>query len=228
MAVVYVQTPAGGLIQGDRAAMQFTLESNARVHVTTQAAEKIHTMTANCAVQQVRFTLASHSYAEYCPEPIILFPQSRFAQDLQVELGESAWFFFTEIFLVPASMELFTAFANRLTVREASRKVLLHERGCVFPAQRGLDGPGILADHRVWGQGVFSGPQISSTQTKDLALLLTDQSDVTCGVTSLPYERGVAVKVVATNVPAVRQTLHAAWNFLRLQWLRAPAPQFPK
>jgi urease accessory protein UreH len=106
--------------------------------------------------------------------------------------------------------------------------VLLHERGLALPARWGLNGPGILSGSRVWGQAVLSGPQMSLAQIKDLATLIADEPEVTCGVTSLPYDRGVAVKVVGKQVPAVRQVLHAAWNFLRLQWLHAPAPQFPK
>lgn len=228
MAVVYVQAPAGGLIQGDRAAMQFSLASGARVHVTTQAAEKIHTMTANCAVQQITFTLAADAYAEYCPEPVILFPGSRFAQEVHVELGTNAWFFLAELFLVPAGLAPFDALSTCLTVRETKGKVLLHERGVALPTKWNLDGPGILNGHRVWGQAVLSGPQIPPAQIKDLATLIADQPGVICGASSLPRERGVVVKVVGTQVPVVRQVLYTAWNFLRLQWLQAPATLFPK
>jgi urease accessory protein len=228
MAVVYVQTPGGGLIQGDRAALQFTLTSSARAHITTQAAEKIHAMTANCAIQHIAFALAADAYAEYCPEPVILFPRSRFAQALHVELGAQAWFFCKELFLMPEQMARFEAFANGLTVRDTTGRLLLHERSLALPTQRDLDGPGILAGQRVWGQAVFIGPQISTGMVKDLATLMAEQAGVMCGVTSLPRERGIAVKVLAAQMPAARQTLHNAWNFLRLQWLQAPAPQFPK
>ncbi len=210
MAVVYVQTPAGGLIQGDQVAMHFTLESSARVHITTQAAEKIHTMTANCAIQHISFEVAAGAYAEYCPEPVILFPRSRFAQELHVELGAHAWFFCSELFLVPERMALFEAFANSLTVRETTGRLLLHERGLALPRQWNLDGPAILAGQRVWGQAVFIGPQISTGIVKDLAALIADQPGVTCGATSLPRERGIAVKVLGAQVPAVRRVLQTA------------------
>lgn len=228
MAVVYVQTPAGGLIQGDQTALHFTLDSNARVHITTQAAEKIHAMTANCAIQDIAFALAADAYVEYCPEPVILFPRSRFAQTLHVELDAQAWFFGKELFLMPERMAPFEAFANGLTVRDSTGRLLLHERSLALPMQRSLDGPGILAGQRVWGQAVFVGPRVSPGIVKDLAALMAEQPEVRCGVTSLPRERGIAVKVLAAQVPPARQALHAAWNFLRLHWLQAPAPQFPK
>jgi urease accessory protein len=229
MAVVYVQTPGGGLIQGDRATLRFTLAPSARVHITTQAAEKIHAMTANCALQHVSFTLAADTYAEYCPEPVILFPQSRFAQTLHIELDARAWFFGKELFLMPEQMARFEAFANGLTARDTtSGRLLLHERSLALPMQQGLDAPGILAGQRVWGQAVLIGPQVSPAIVKDLAGLMAAQPGVMCGVTGLPRERGIAVKVLAARVPAARQALDAAWNFLRLHWLQAPTPQFPK
>lgn len=228
MAVVYVQTPAGGLIQGDRATLRFTLAPNARVHITTQAAEKIHAMTANCAIQDIAFALAAGAYVEYCPEPMILFPQSRFAQTLHVELGAQAWFFGKELFLMPERMAHFEAFANGLTVRDSTGRWLLHERSLTLPMQRSLDGPGILAGQRVWGQAVLVGPQVSPGIVRDLARLMVEQPEVRCGVTSLPRERGIAVKVLAAQVSPARQALHVAWHFLRLHWLQAPALQFPK
>lgn len=228
MAVVYVQTPAGGLIQGDQAAMQFTLESSAWVHITTQAAEKIHTMTANCALQYLDFTLAADAYAEYCPEPVILFPRSRFAQELQVELGDNARFFMSEIFLVPMGMALFDAFTSCLSVREANGRLLLHERGVALSGGGDLDGPGIFDGYRVWGQAVFVGPQVSPAVVKDIHSLLAGEPEVWCGATLLPRARGVAVKVIGAQVSAVRRVLHAAWHFLRWQWLQVPAPRFLK
>lgn len=228
MAVVYVQTPGGGLIQGDRAALQFTLAPSARVHITTQAAEKIHSMTANCAIQHISFALAEGAYAEYCPEPVILFPRSRFAQAVHVELGAQAGFFCSELFLMPERMARFEAFANGLTVRDPTGRLLLHERSLALPTRRNLDGPGILAGQHVWGQAVFIGPRISPGIVKDLAALMAEQAGVMCGVTSLPRERGIAVKVLAAQVPAARDALHVAWNFLRLHWLQVPAPRFPK
>lgn len=228
MAVVYMQTPAGGLIQGDQAAMHFTLASGARVHITTQAAEKIHTMTANCALQHIDFTLAADAYAEYCPEPVLLFPRSRFAQELQVELGDNAQFFMSEIFLVPVGMGLFDAFTSCFSVREANGRLLLHERGVALSGGENLDGPGIFDGDRVWGQAVFVGPQVSAAVVKDVHLLLASEPAVRCGATLLPRERGVAVKVIGARVSVVRRVLQAAWQFFRLRWLQVPAPQFPK
>lgn len=238
MVVAYVQTPGGGLIQGDRTYQHFDVGSAAQVHMTNQAAEKIHTMTANCALQQITFTLGPRAYAEYCPEPVILFPGSRFGQALQVTLAAGASFFGSEIFLsrsAPDRVQLgaqdntsFEAFTNGLTVFDADHTPLIRDQSLALPAQQSLSGPGVLAAYRVWGQAFLVGPNIPADWVRDINNQLPAQSGAVWGITLLPRERGIAVKVVGAEVRAVRQVLSGAWNLLRMRHLGVPARDFPK
>ncbi|MBI3246598.1 MAG: urease accessory protein UreD [Deltaproteobacteria bacterium] len=230
MAVVYLQTPAGGLIQGDRARLRIDCGPHTQVHLTTQAAEKIHTMTANCAVQQAEFTLDTAAYAEYCPEPIILFPGARFAQSLEVTLGRGACMFLAEIYLSRRSSAgaTFDAFSVSVRVRDDEAGLLLHERNFVLPGQHSLDGPGVLGGYPVWGQAFLVGPEVPSVWVRDLHDLLASVAGVVGGATLLPRGRGVGVKVAGAEVRGVRQALFLVWNYLRWQRLGVPAATFPK
>ncbi len=230
MAVLYVQTPGGGLIQGDRTAMRFELSSAAQVHVTNQAAEKIHTMTANCALQQINFTLGPDAYAEYCPEPLILFPGARFGQVLQIQLASGASFFGTEIVLSRAAPDgaSFEAFTTNLTVLDDDGDILVRDLGLALPDQHPLVGPGVLAEHRVWGQAFLVGPDIPADWAREIHERLPTEGGTVWGVSLLPRERGISVKVVGSEVRAVRQVLSSVWNLLRLRHRGASAPRFPK
>jgi len=228
MAVVYVQTPAGGLIQGDRAELRFDLEAGTQVHVTTQAAEKIHTMTANCALQRVGFSLGPGAYAEYCPEPLILFPGARFGQALRIELAAGASFLGTELVLSRAAADgaTFEAFSTGLTVVDAEQRVLIRDHGLALPGQLPLDGPGVLGGYHVWGQAFLVGPDIPADWARELQA--DPVSGTVWGVSLLPHERGISVKVVGSEVHAVRRLLFSAWHRLRLRHRGVPAPHFPK
>lgn len=230
MAVMYIQTPAGGLIQGDRADLYFDLGPATQVHVTNQAAEKIHAMTANCALQQISFVLGPGAYAEYYPEPIILFPGSRFGQELCVELHAGASFFGAEIFLSRRALDgaCFEALTTSLRVQDASGTLLVRERSLVLPAQQDLAGPGLLGSYPVWGQAFLLGPVIPLPWARELHTLLSAEGGGVCGVTLLPGECGIGVKVVGAEVSAVRRILFTAWHFLRSRHVGAPASLFPK
>lgn len=230
MAVVYIQTPAGGLIQGDQTCLRCTLGPGAQVHLTTQAAEKIHTMTANCALQQTSFVLGAGAYLEYCPEPVILFAGSRFGQELWGELGEGASFFGAEIFLAHCGADgsSFKALTTGLRVQDANGTLVLHDRSLVLPAQQGFVGPGILGPYRVWGQALLISPLVSSTWAREVQTVISAEPGVICGATVLPWERGIGIKAVGTEIRAVRRVLHAAWHALRMRHLGVAAPLFPK
>ncbi len=230
MAVVYVQTPAGGFIQGDRAHLCFTLDSAAQVHITNQAAEKIHTMTANCALQRISFALDAGAYAEYCPEPTILFPGSRYGQQLQIQLGTEASFFLADIFLAYPSADglTFDALTTSLRVTDDNGRLLVRDHSLVLPAHYPTTGPGILAQHHVWGQAFFIGPNVPAVWAREVHDQLSSEPHTVCGTTLLPQDRGLCVKVVGTDVRAVRRVLHMARHQLRLSHLGVQATQFLK
>ncbi len=230
LAAAYLQTPAGGLIQGDRTRLRIDCGAHTQVHLTTQAAEKIHTMTANCAVQHVQFTLQSGAYMEYCPEPIILFPGARFAQSLEVRLGQEACLFLSEVYLSRRAGDgtTFNVFSSRLRVRDDEDRLLLHERSFALPHHHRLDGPGVLGDSPVWGQAFLVGPEVPAGCVRDLHEILASVAGVVGGATLLPRGRGVGVKVVGTEVRGVRQAVFLVWDFLRRQQLNTPAVVFPK
>ncbi len=234
MAVVYVQTPGGGLIQGDRTCLQFDVGPAAQVHITNQAAEKIHTMTANCALQQITFTLDTDAYAEYCPEPVILFPSARFGQAVQIQLAAGASFFGSEIFVSRCAQEgaadgaSFEALTTSLEVLDADKNVLLRDQSLALPAHQPLSGPGVLAEYRVWGQAFLVGPDIPADWARDIHARLPTETGTVWGVTLLPRERGISIKVVGTQVRAVRHILSVAWNLLRRRHIGVSPPDFPK
>jgi urease accessory protein len=230
MAVVYLQTPAGGLIQGDRTALQLNLKAHAQVHLTTQAAEKIHTMTANCAVQQLSFAVGMGAYLEYCPEPIILFPRARLSQSLTIELQEEASVFLSEILFFHCASDnvMFDALTTHLQVHDKNGLTLVRERSEVLPVRQNIHGPGLLGPYRAWGQSVLIGPTVPTTWAQALSTVIAQVSGVESGVTLLPRDRGLAVKVLGTEASAIRQVLHIVRHWVRLQHLGAPAVIFPK
>lgn len=230
MAVVYLQTPAGGLIQGDRTRMQFTFAPRSQTHLTTQAAEKIHAMTANCAVQHLSFSLGSGAYVEYCPEPVILFPGARFAQNAVVTLAPGASFFLSEIFLSRRAADgtSFEALATLLRVQDVNAGLLMHDRGFIQTQTHDLTGPGVLDKYQAWGQALLVGPSVPSSWSQEIHQLLSTEHNLLCGTTLLPKARGVYVKVVGSQVPAIRRILHRVWDYVRIHLLGVSAPSFPK
>lgn len=73
LPVVYIISTSGGVLQGDRYAMEFSVGPGACAHITTQASTKIHEMDANYVGQTQDIILEDGAYLEYLPESIIPF-----------------------------------------------------------------------------------------------------------------------------------------------------------
>lgn len=109
MAYVYIVSPSGGILQGDRYRIDITLDNNTYAHVTTQGATRIYKMEKNYASQIVNITVGEGSFFEYIPDQIIPFRNSRFYQEVELNVHENATMIYSEV-IVPgrvASGELF-------------------------------------------------------------------------------------------------------------------------
>ncbi|MBI3327538.1 MAG: urease accessory protein UreD [Nitrospinae bacterium] len=72
-AYLYLLTPTGGMLGGDRLDIHIVLGPHAQVCLTTASATKVHPSTAASAEQSLAIELGPGSSLEYLPEPTILF-----------------------------------------------------------------------------------------------------------------------------------------------------------
>jgi len=100
MAYMYIISPSGGILQGDRYRMDITLTNNALAHITTQGATRIYRMEKNFATQIVNVIVDDVCYFEFVPDQIIPYRESRFYQTLNMKVHENATMLYSEI-IVP-------------------------------------------------------------------------------------------------------------------------------
>lgn len=109
MAYVYIVSPSGGILQGDRYQIEIKLGNNTYAHVTTQGATRIYKMEKNYASQFINIEVKEGGYFEYIPDQIIPFRNSRFYQEVILNVHDNATMIYSEI-IVPgriASGEVF-------------------------------------------------------------------------------------------------------------------------
>ena len=96
---VHIISTSGGILQGDRYAMEISLADGAQAHLTTQAATKIHEMDANYAAQTQDIVLGEGSYLEYLPHPVIPHRHSRFITQTRIVIAAGAALLYSEILM---------------------------------------------------------------------------------------------------------------------------------
>ena len=89
MAYIYVISPSGGILQGDRYRIDISLSNHAYAHVTTQGATRIYKMEKDFGTQMVNIVVDDGCYFEYIPDQIIPFRNSRFYQIVNLKVHEN-------------------------------------------------------------------------------------------------------------------------------------------
>jgi urease accessory protein len=90
MANLFIMSPSGGILQGDRYRMDITLTNQAVCHITTQGATRIYKMNSNYATQLINITVSKNSYLEFIPDQLIPYQKSRYYQKVELNIEDSA------------------------------------------------------------------------------------------------------------------------------------------
>ena len=109
MVYIYIISPSGGILQGDRYRIDITLKKNSYAHITTQSATRVYKMERDFATQMVNIVVDDGCYFEYIPEQVIPFRNSRFYQIVDLNVHENSTMVYSEM-IVPgrvASGEVF-------------------------------------------------------------------------------------------------------------------------
>jgi urease accessory protein len=88
---------SGGILQGDKYAIDIILEKGALAHITTQGATRIYGMNASNAIQVVNVSLDDGAYLEFIPDQIIPYKNSRFYQEINFKVHDNATVIYSEI-----------------------------------------------------------------------------------------------------------------------------------
>jgi urease accessory protein len=89
LEAVIVNT-AGGMAGGDRFALDIAVEPQARLVVTTAAAEKVYRTLEPDATVDVKLTVAAGGSLAWLPQETILFERARLRRSIEADLAEDA------------------------------------------------------------------------------------------------------------------------------------------
>jgi len=95
-AYIYLLTPTGGMLGGDRLDIHIVLEPGVQVCMTTASATKVHPATDLPAEQSLFIDLGPGSSLEYLPEPTILFRGAHWRQHTVVRRAADSRLLFAE------------------------------------------------------------------------------------------------------------------------------------
>jgi urease accessory protein len=212
--VVSMLNPTGGLVGGDRLAIDVTVGAGAHACLTTPSATKVYRTAAGPAEQTVRLMLAPGARLEWVPDHTIPFAGAALRQRIEADVADGATLVLLDAFaagrVARGEAWRFTLLDSALSVRDA-RGFLLHDR---LLLRDGTPGRGLgLAEDRPYVATLAVITDVAiGTFIDEVAALAADDVDV--GAACLA-RRGVVVRCLAANAPALARTLDAIWASAR-------------
>ena len=204
MAYLYVISPSGGILQGDRYRTDIVLKNNATAHITTQGATRIYSMNSNSASQMLNITVDDSCYLEYIPDQIIPYKNSRYYQKVNLDVHDNSTLFYSEV-LTPGRVAMGESFEYdicflRTHSKNQDKKIRFLENTKIEPKKQRLKDFGVLGDYKITGTVYILTKkekiiELENSINEDIK----DETEITAGTSILPDESGIVIRILSNK-----------------------------
>lgn len=142
-SLVHLNNVSGGVLGGDRLALDVEVRAGAAAQITTTGATRLyrHRAGAEDSEQRTRFSVSDGALLEYLPDAVIPYAGSRHTQRTEIRLGRGSTLFWWEV-LAPGRLAAGERFAfDRLRVQTeiyTEVRPILREDYLLQPRQKDL------------------------------------------------------------------------------------------
>jgi urease accessory protein len=220
MAYIYIISPSGGILQGDRYRMDISLKNKACAHITTQGATRIYRMERNYATQIVNVVVDDGSYLEFVPDQIIPFRDSRFYQTVNLKVHDTGTMIYSEI-ITPGRVASGESFQYdicymKVLAKNQNDTMRFMDVAILEPKKKDMKTLGILGAYDVVGSTYILTRAGHLKQLKDeINSALQRLTHISGGASILPYNSGVIVRVLGNVVNDLRNMIYEVIRIVR-------------
>ncbi|MDA0756922.1 MAG: urease accessory protein UreD [Crenarchaeota archaeon] len=222
MAHVFILSPSGGILQGDRYRMDVNLKNHAISHLTTQGATRIYKMESNYATHMVTLNLKENSYLEFIPEQLIPYKNSRFYQKTNLDIDESSTVVYSET-IVPGRIAMGEMFDFDVcylkTEGKINGKTKFRDSSLLSPKTQKVhtltmfDGKTILTS-------VYVLTKKDVTKIHDLINeLFSHTQNMSGGSSIMPDDSGISIRILGNSSEDQKITIYEILKIIRKEIL---------
>ena len=208
MAYLYVISPSGGILQGDRYRTDILLKNKAIAHMTTQGATRIYSMNSNSASQMLNITVDENCYFEYIPDQIIPYKNSRYYQKVNLDVHDNSTLIYSEI-LTPGRVAMGESFEYdicflRTHSKNQDKKIRFLENTKIEPKKQRLKDFGILGDYKITGTVYVLTRKENVIELENaINKNIKNTEKVSAGTSILPDESGIIIRILGNKTDSI-------------------------
>ena len=226
MAHLFIMSPSGGILQGDRYRMDISLANNAVSHITTQGATRIYKMNSNYATQLININIGKDCYLEFIPDQIIPFRNSRYYQKVSLNVDPSATLIYSEI-IVPGRVAMGELFSYDLcylkTIGQNIEKNIKFIDNCMLkPKNQNMNTLGMFGNHTVLASVyILTKNENALILNKKINSIIKNNDEVSGGSTILPNNSGLLVRLMCNSSEIIKTEIYDIVRIVRKEILDA-------
>ena len=208
------------MLQGDRYAVDITLEKNALAHVTTQGATRIYGMNASNAIQTVNVSLDDGAYLEFIPDQIIPYKDSKFYQEINFQVHDNATMIYSEV-ISPGRVGMGEVFGYDIcslksTGKNQDGKLRFTDHARIEPRKMNLQDFGLLGKRQVVATAyILAGTENTERITRMLEDGIRNSPEIEVGWSTMTKENGILLRALGDTTRDVFRLVYDATKIVR-------------
>jgi len=223
MAHVFILSPSGGVLQGDRYRTDITSQNNAIAHITTQGATRIYKMDENYATQIINLKVNKNSYLEFIPQQLIPYNNARYYQKVTFNVDETSTLLYSET-LVPGRTAMGELFEYDIcylkTILENNSKNIQFFDSCMLqPKKQKMNIIGMFGRYTVLSTVYLITKNNISKLNEKINLIFNDNDEVVGGSSILPNDSGLCVRILSNSTEDSKGVIYNIAKIVRKQIL---------
>ena len=212
MAHLFILSPSGGILQGDRYRTDITLSNNAVSHITTQGATRIYKMDSNYATQIINLEVKENSYLEFLPEQLIPYKNSRYYQKINLNVDTSSTLVYSEI-IVPGRVAMGELFDYDICYLKSSGingdQILFNDSSILEPKKHKISVPSIIGNNTIIATVyIITNKNNTKNLSNKINFLFQSNDEVKGGLSLLPNDAGIGIRILGNSSEEIRISIY--------------------
>ena len=222
MAHLFVLSPSGGILQGDRYRTDIELKNGAISHITTQGATRIYKMNSNYATQMINLNVGKNCYLEFLPEQLIPYKNSRYYQKATFKIDDSATLVYSET-IVPGRVAMGELFdydvcCLKTLCYDDKQEIKFHDNCILEPKKQTMNSLGIFGNKTAHSMMyVVTKQECIEELYETINQLFKDNDEIIGGASILPNNSGLSVRVLSNSSELNKTTVYNIAQIVRKQ-----------
>jgi len=222
MAHIFVLSPSGGVLQGDRYRTDIELKNGAISHITTQGATRLYKMNSNYATQMINLNVGKNCYLEFLPEQLIPYKNSRYYQKATFKIDDSATLVYSET-IVPGRVAMGELFdydvcCLKTLCYDDKQEMKFHDNCILEPKKQRMNSLGIFGNKTTYSMMyVVTKQKCIEELYETINQLFKDNDEIIGGASILPNNSGLSVRVLSNSSELNKITVYNIAQIVRKQ-----------